>query len=161
MPWECRECFPHYRFQRKPLVSDLGIHHGTCVTHVPLCMSGSLTHGGGKNVPGIPSACATRSFTFLVRGPSLHIIVCADAVSVHRPILGQPVPYHSGDVEIVQRILTGALWCFTIHVLVKSFHMLGGKERQCHQLVCEVIFCIRGSMMSPKSWTFLQMAWLK
>ena len=49
---------PHRRFRRKPLVSDPGMHHGTCVTHVPWCMSGSLTCGGGENVPGIPGACA-------------------------------------------------------------------------------------------------------
>ena len=35
------------------------MHHGTCVTHVPWCMSGSLTHVGGENVPGIPGACAS------------------------------------------------------------------------------------------------------
>ena len=46
------------RFQRKPLVSDPGMHHGTCLTHVPWCMSGSLTCGDGENVPGIPGACA-------------------------------------------------------------------------------------------------------
>ena len=34
------------------------MHHGTCVTHVPWCMSGSLTRGDGENVPGIPGACA-------------------------------------------------------------------------------------------------------
>ena len=50
--------FPRRRFQRKPLVSDPGMHHGTCVTHVPWCMSGSRTRGGGENVPGIPGACA-------------------------------------------------------------------------------------------------------
>ena len=50
--------FPRRRFQRKPLVSDPGMHHGTCVTHVPWCMSGSLTRGDGENVPGIPGACA-------------------------------------------------------------------------------------------------------
>ena len=50
--------FPSRRFQRKPLVSDPGMHHGTCVTHVPWCMSGSLTCGDGENVPGIPGACA-------------------------------------------------------------------------------------------------------
>ena len=50
--------FPCRRFQRKPLVSDPGMHHDTCVTHVPWCMSGSLTCGDGENVPGIPSACA-------------------------------------------------------------------------------------------------------
>ena len=66
---ECRERFPHHRFQRKPLVSDPGMHHGTCVKHVPWCMSGSLTNGGREKVPGIPGACATRNFAYLVRGP--------------------------------------------------------------------------------------------
>ena len=65
---ECRERFPSHRLQRKPPVSDSGMHHGTCVTHVPWRMSGSLTRGGGENVPGIPGACATRNFTYLVRG---------------------------------------------------------------------------------------------
>ena len=50
-----------------------GMHHGTCVTHVPWCMSGSLTNGGGENVPGIPGACATRNFTYLARGPCCHL----------------------------------------------------------------------------------------
>ena len=47
MRWECRERFPHHRLQRKPPVSDPSIHHGTCVTNVPWCMSGSLTRCGG------------------------------------------------------------------------------------------------------------------
>ena len=42
---EYRERFPRHR-QRKPLVSHPGMHHGTCVTHVMWCMSGSLTRGG-------------------------------------------------------------------------------------------------------------------
>ena len=71
---ECRERFPHHRFQRKPLVSDPGMHHGTCVKHVPWCMSGSLTNGGRENVPGIPGACATRNFAYLVRGPLVHLV---------------------------------------------------------------------------------------
>ena len=50
--------FPRRRIQRKMRVSDPGMHHGTCVTHVPWCMSGLLTRGGGENVPGIPGACA-------------------------------------------------------------------------------------------------------
>ena len=61
--------FSCHRLQRKPLVSDPGMHHGTCVTHAPWCMSGSLTRGDGKNVPGIPGACAIRGFTHLARGP--------------------------------------------------------------------------------------------
>ena len=49
---------PRRRIQRKTRVSDPGMHHDTCVTHVPWCMSGLLTRGGGENVPGIPGACA-------------------------------------------------------------------------------------------------------
>ena len=66
---ECRERFPSHRLQRKLLISDPGMHRGTCVTHVPRCMSGSVTHGGGEKVPGIPGACATRNFAYLVRDP--------------------------------------------------------------------------------------------
>ena len=47
--------FPHHRFQRKSLVSDPGMHHGTCVTHVSWCMSGSLTCGDGKTFPAFPA----------------------------------------------------------------------------------------------------------
>ena len=83
---ECRERFPRHRSQRKPLVSDPDMYHGMCVTHVPWCMSDSLTSGGGKNVPGIPGACATRNFTYLARGllpVARHIII--KSVSWHSP----------------------------------------------------------------------------
>ena len=66
---ECRKRFPRHRLQRKRLVSDPGMYHGTCVTHVPRCISGSLTPDGRENVPGIPGACTTRKFTYLTRGP--------------------------------------------------------------------------------------------
>ena len=66
---ECRERFPRHRLQRKSLVSDLGMHHDTCVTHVPWCMSRPLTRGGGENGPGIPGTGATHNFTYLARGP--------------------------------------------------------------------------------------------
>ena len=62
--------FSRQRLQRKPLVSNSGMHHGTCVTHVLWCMSGSLTHGSGEN---IPDACATRNFTYLARGPCIFL----------------------------------------------------------------------------------------
>ena len=66
---ECRERFPRPLAQRKPLVSDPYMHHGTCVMHVPWCMSGLLTRGDGENVPGIPGTFATCNCTYLVRGP--------------------------------------------------------------------------------------------
>ena len=31
------------------------MHHATCFTHVPWCMSGSLTRGGGKTFPAFPA----------------------------------------------------------------------------------------------------------
>ena len=69
---------PTCRLRRKPLVSDPGMHHGTCVTRmhnpqfyvsgknlmasynilVTIKVSGSLTCGGAENVPGIPGAYA-------------------------------------------------------------------------------------------------------
>ena len=52
--------FPRRRFQRKLLVSDPGMHHGTCVTHVPWCMSGSLTCGDGEKFPAFPAHAHPR-----------------------------------------------------------------------------------------------------
>ena len=72
---ECRKSSPWHRLQRKLLDSDPSMYHGTCVTHVPRCMSGSLTCGGGENVPGLPGACATHNFTYLARGPLFEAMV--------------------------------------------------------------------------------------
>ena len=67
--WNAGNISPRHWLLRKPLVNDPSMHHGTGVKHVPWCMSGSLTYGGGENVPVIPGACATRNFAYLVRGP--------------------------------------------------------------------------------------------
>ena len=97
---ECRERFPRHRLQSKPLVSDPDMHHDTCVTHVPWWMSGSRV--GGKNLPGIPSACPTRNFTYLVRGPCLR--VCVLSITIHYTLQCQynktytPQLYHLGLV---------------------------------------------------------------
>ena len=65
---EYRERFTRHRHQRKPVVSDPGMYHGTCFKHVMWYMSESLTHGGGENFPSIPGACTTRNLMSLVRG---------------------------------------------------------------------------------------------
>ena len=71
--------FPRHRLQRKPLVSDPDMHHGTCMTHVPWCMSGSLNRGGGEKVPGIPGAM--RNPQNYVSGerpmPSVFDLICS------------------------------------------------------------------------------------
>ena len=72
---ECRERVPHHWLQRKPLVSNPGMHRGTCVTHVPWCMSWLLTHGSGENIPSIPGAYTIMNFTYLARGPFKRPIV--------------------------------------------------------------------------------------
>ena len=71
---ECRAHFPRHRLQRKSLVSDPDMQHGTCVTHVPSWMSGSLNPGDEENVSGISGACATHKLTYLAIGP-LNILV--------------------------------------------------------------------------------------
>ena len=82
MRWECRERFPRQIFQRKPFVNDPGMHRDT---HVPWCMSGSLTRGWEENVPGIPGACATRNFMYLARGrwPALEQHPSTVAAGIH------------------------------------------------------------------------------
>ena len=77
---ECRECFLRQQLQRKPLISHPGMHHGTCVTHVPWCISGSLTCG--ESVPDIRNACATRNFTYLERGPLDIFCVLPDTFAI-------------------------------------------------------------------------------
>ena len=91
---ECRERFSRHRLQRKPLVSDPDMHHGTCVTHVPCCMSRSLTHGGEETVPGIPGACATRNFTYLARG--LWMGKCIPLY--HADVIIYPCPKHDAGL---------------------------------------------------------------
>ena len=66
---ECRERFPRHRLQSKPYLAIPACILARASRHVPWCMSGSLTRGGGETVPGIPGACASRSFTYMARGP--------------------------------------------------------------------------------------------
>ena len=53
------------KFSPPPRVSDPGMHHGTCVTHVPWCMLGSLSNDflwsrrRGKTFPAFPAHAQT------------------------------------------------------------------------------------------------------
>ena len=100
---ECRE-----RFSPPPRVSD-----PTCITvHASCTCRGacrdrwlvvSFEVGGGEIVPGIPGACATRNFAYLVRGPLLGNSRCQDiwrhghdqgqVQYMHRPLFGWPTGY--------------------------------------------------------------------
>ena len=48
---ECREPFPRRRLLRKPLVSDPGMHHGTCRD----ACQGRLPAVVGKTIPAFPA----------------------------------------------------------------------------------------------------------
>ena len=125
---ECRECFPRHRLQRKLLSSDPGMHHGTCVTHVPWCMSGSLTRGGGENVPGIPGACATRNSTYLVRGPleSVSASWHGNASSQHY----RPLNYEKNP-SVTDRLshTMGQQWSFSVFFVVILNKLLNKQSR--------------------------------
>ena len=87
-------------------VSDPDMHHGTCVTHVPRCMPGSLTSGFvwsrcRESVPSIPGACATRSFAYLARGPLLFLMLCQSALTYNLPT----IKYHCRVIPTVLRYL--------------------------------------------------------
>ena len=114
MRWDCRERYPRHWLQRKQLVSDPGMHLGTCVTHVPRCMSGSPTRVGGENVPGIPGA--NRNFMYLARGSWICIVLCcvalirASALSTITIIVGVYFPH-----EMVNTLL---YFYFSYHIII-------------------------------------------
>ena len=59
-------------FSPPPRVSDPDMHHGTCVTHVPWCMSWSLllvSFEVGRRGKHSRHSRRMRNFTYLVRGP--------------------------------------------------------------------------------------------
>ena len=56
------------RHQREPLVSDPGMHHGTCVTHLPRCMSGTLTRDR-REIPSRHSRCVHNPHFFFGKRP--------------------------------------------------------------------------------------------
>ena len=66
---ECRERFPRHRELTIPTCITARASRTCC----DACRDGYLAVafevGGGENVSGIPGACATRNFTYLVRGP--------------------------------------------------------------------------------------------
>ena len=84
---ECRERFP-----RPPQVSDPGMHHSTCVTHMPRCMPGSLTSGFlwnrwlEKTFPAFPAHAQPA----ILRTVKCHYNAChySTNASLTRSILG-------------------------------------------------------------------------
>ena len=66
---EFRECYPRHRGLMIPACITTRAWR-TCRDACPdRWLAFSFEVAGGEYVPGIPGACATRNFTYLVRGP--------------------------------------------------------------------------------------------
>ena len=78
--------FLHHQLQRKSLVSDPGMHHGTCVTLVPWCMSVSLTSGSRENktLPAFPAHAHQQFYIFDKRPICPQSFPCASHAHSHR-----------------------------------------------------------------------------
>ena len=131
MRGDCRERFSRHRLQRKLLVSDPGMQHGTCMTHVPWCMSGSLICGNGENVPGIPGACATRNFAYLVRGPwwinPYHLFFITYANQVIKYYFCQLIRQHSSVISVTKGAL---VYCvMSVYSTITSVRFFSGWPR--------------------------------
>ena len=66
---ERRERFPRHRGLAIPTCTTARAWRTCCDACRDRELAVSLEVGGGENVPGIPSVCATRNFAYLVRGP--------------------------------------------------------------------------------------------
>ena len=94
MRQEYQERFPRHRLKRKPLISDLGMHHGTCMTHVPWCISGSLPPVRGKRSRHsrrmrTPQFCVSGKRPILTGNV---LTTCFDLVPVDSPIPYRDMP---------------------------------------------------------------------
>ena len=81
--------------------------------HVPCCMSGSLTRGGGENIPGIPGACATRNLTYLARGPWMGVCIPL----YHADVINHLYTKHDAGrlISVSQRKFSSlSIWSFII-----------------------------------------------
>ena len=65
---ECRERFPRRRWLTIPIWFTVRAWRTCRDACRDRELAVFLEVGGGENVPGIPGACATRNFTYLVRG---------------------------------------------------------------------------------------------
>ena len=112
------------------------MHHGTCVTHVPWCMSGLLNRGGGENVPGIPGACAPAILRICQEA---HVSLGFDEV---RTSLQTQIARHINNASQSKGMNTCSIISFmcrvTPSILVQlvgcSMHIMGTREAHCHAI---------------------------
>ena len=98
------------------------MHHGTCVTHVPWCMSGSRTCGDGENIPGIPGACAPAILRIWQEAHGTGFWLCAVflAVSLCVPFTISMIEFYFIIIFIM--IVVTVIW---ICMAILSFWTIG------------------------------------
>ena len=103
--------FPCCRLQRKLLVSDPGMHHGTCITHVPWCMWDRLPAVAGKTFPAFP---AHPQFYVSGKRP-----IYSDVGICYKCLDNEYINESSGWNSIVYRVFSWInLTCFVLVTLV-------------------------------------------
>ena len=118
MRQECRERFPRHRLQREPPISDPCMHHGACVTHVPWCMSGSLSDFYQWTLPS--RYCLHRIF--------IHFINC--------------FPLSISAAVWVNNMYIIWIWyiCLVI-AYFKPFYRFGGRSSLSNEVTMTVLYC--------------------
>ena len=110
--------FSRCRLQRKLIVSDFGMYHGTCVKHVPWWMAWSLTRRGREILPAcwasygavVDDAASRPNHGPLTRYVKLHVAHASGMSGTfprHRfqrkPLVDDPGIHHSTCVTHVAR----------------------------------------------------------
>ena len=127
------------------------MHHGTCVTHVPWCMSGSRTRGGGENVPGIPGACApaiSRIWQEAHTIPPVSRLDRADPCHIkHTAWSIISLKYYMRQITFVQWhfLWFFRLQCYWYSLCFSLFLVHGSRMTLISIIRCETIFCNRKS----------------
>ena len=118
----------------KPLVSDPGMHHGTCVSHVPWCMSGLLAPDGGKTFPAFP-AHAHLQFSISCKRPIAKLvkIVYGQKIwemlnSIHTGNAKNDNFYFSNYLQIFVKTFCRTLWMIIYHFLCISLSFRSSQE---------------------------------
>ena len=107
---KCRERFPRHR----------GLAIPTCITARArrtcrdACrdrkLSVSFEVDGGENVPGIPGACATHNFTYLLRGSCVSPSARKVVPEVHTNVAGQSKPTFCASILGYTEYYDMAVW---------------------------------------------------
>ena len=110
---ECRDGFPRHWLQRKPLVTDPGVHQGMCVMHVPWRMSGSLTCGSGIANPRFRHYRRVRNQRTMHSLPYLHCLHPRNdhPIKKHEVLLELPEDKWPGGFIIQVRCFCQACIC--------------------------------------------------